>query len=103
MHIPQKMPQNTPQQKSEVINILKEWASPVLIGMVGMLLWRDVTELRSDVKQLLTQQSANQVRIERVEADIHLLKSISYKDAENYIKSESSPMKKEDEELNVTE
>ena len=61
--------------KEQVISILKEWASPVLIGIVGMLLWRDVTEMRNDVKLLLTQQSADRVKIEQLEDDVKLLKT----------------------------
>jgi hypothetical protein len=60
--------------KDQVISILKEWASPVLIGIVGMLLWRDVTEMRSDVKLLLVQQSADRVKIEQLENDVKMLK-----------------------------
>jgi hypothetical protein len=60
--------------REQVINILKEWASPVLIGIVGMLLWRDVTEMRSDVKLLLVQQSADRVKIEQLETDMKMLK-----------------------------
>lgn len=65
----------TEYPKEQVISILKEWASPVLIGLVGMLLWRDVTEMRSDVKLLLTQQSADRVKIEQLEDDVKLLKT----------------------------
>lgn len=61
--------------REQVISILKEWASPVLIGIVGMLLWRDVTEMRQDVKLLLTQQSADRVKIEQLEDDVKLLKT----------------------------
>ena len=61
--------------KDEVISVLKEWASPVLIGIVGMLLWRDVTEMRADVKLLLTQQSADRVKIEQLETDVDMLKN----------------------------
>jgi hypothetical protein len=69
--------------KEEVISILKEWASPVLIGIVGMLLWRDVTEMRNDVKLLLTQQSADRVKIEQLEDDVKILK--------NYVFTQSQP------------
>jgi hypothetical protein len=61
--------------KEQVISILKEWASPVLIAVVGMLLWRDITEMRSDVKLLLVQQSADRVKIEQLEDDVKLLKT----------------------------
>jgi|LakMenE18May11ns_1017448.scaffolds.fasta_scaffold9931145_2 hypothetical protein len=65
---------NKDYPKEQVISILKEWASPVLIGIVGMLLWRDVTEMRSDVKLLLVQQSADRVKIEQLETDVKMLK-----------------------------
>lgn len=69
------MTQQKSNPKEEVISTLKEWASPALIGLVGMLLWRDVSEMRSDVKLLLTQQSADKVRIEKLESEVSLLKS----------------------------
>jgi hypothetical protein len=56
--------------KEQVISALKEWASPILIAIVGMLLWRDVTEMRADIKLLLTQQSADRVKIEQLEDDV---------------------------------
>jgi hypothetical protein len=65
----------TDYPKEQVISILKEWASPVLIAVVGMLLWRDITEMRSDVKLLLVQQSADRVKIEQLEDDVKLLKT----------------------------
>jgi hypothetical protein len=67
--------------REQVINILKEWASPVLIGIVGMLLWRDVTEMRSDVKLLLVQQSADRVKIEQLETDMKMLKGYLFTEA----------------------
>jgi hypothetical protein len=65
--------------KEEVISILKEWASPVLVAIVGMLLWRDVTEMRADIKLLLTQQSADRVKIEQLEDDVKMLKQNMFK------------------------
>lgn len=67
--------------RDQVISILKEWASPVLIGIVGMLLWRDVTEMRSDVKLLLIQQSSDRVKIEQLETDMKMLKGYLFTDA----------------------
>jgi hypothetical protein len=69
------MTQHKSNSKEEVISSLKEWASPILIGLVGMLLWRDVSEMRSDIKLLLTQQSADKVRIEKLESEVSLLKN----------------------------
>lgn len=63
------------QDKEKVISTVKEWASPMLIGLVGILLWRDITEMRSDVKLLLTNQSADRVKIEQLESDVSMLKN----------------------------
>lgn len=67
--------------RDQVVSILKEWASPVLIAIVGMLLWRDVTEMRSDVKLLLVQQSADRVKIEQLETDMKMLKGYLFTEA----------------------
>lgn len=54
---------------------VKEWAASILITIVGVMLWSQLTELRADVKQLLINQSANQVKIQNLEADVSYLKS----------------------------
>ena len=62
--------QKTDNIQKGVISTIKEWAAPSLVAIVGMLVWRDITELRSDVKLLLYEQSANHVKIEMLEADV---------------------------------
>jgi hypothetical protein len=69
--------------KEDIISTIKEWASPALIGLVGILLWRDVTEMRSDVKLLLTQQSADRVKIDQLEYDVKMLKTHLYSSSKN--------------------
>jgi hypothetical protein len=64
--------------KGDVISTLKEWVAPALISIVGMLVWRDVTEMRADVKLLLTQQSADRVKIEQLEKDVDILKNYMF-------------------------
>lgn len=49
---------------------IKEWLTPGLISVLGVLLLSQLTELKSDVKQLLLNQSANQVKIMNLEADV---------------------------------
>ena len=67
---------------------VKEWVSSILITIVGVMLWSQLTELRSDVKQLLINQSANQVKIANLEADVIELKS-------NYLSHELASLSKE--------
>ena len=59
---------------SEIVSAIKEWASPMLIAIVGTLLWSDLSELKSDVKMLLIQQRENATRIELLERDVQILK-----------------------------
>lgn len=66
--------QKTDNIQKSVISTIKEWAAPSLVAIVGMLVWRDITELRSDVKLLLYEQSANHVKIEMLEADVKDMK-----------------------------
>lgn len=40
-----------------------------------MLIWRDLTELRHDVKNLLYQQSANEVKIENLQKEVDMLRA----------------------------
>lgn len=63
-----------PNTNSEIISAIKEWASPMLIAIVGTLLWSDLSELKNDVKTLLIQQSENATRIELLERDVQILK-----------------------------
>jgi hypothetical protein len=69
------MPDKAPEQ---VLTVVKEWASPVLMSILGMLIWRDMTELRTDVKLMLIQQSSDRVKILNLEADVQMLKQSSY-------------------------
>ncbi len=73
---------NKNQSKEQILAAIKEWVAPVLLSIVGMLLWRDISEMRADVKLLLTNQSADRVKIEKLEQDVDLLMSIVFKSSE---------------------
>jgi hypothetical protein len=63
------------RQKNLVISTLKEYASPALIGIVGMLMWRDINEMRSDVKLLLADKANVQARVIYLEEQMRVLQS----------------------------
>lgn len=90
---------NIPNSNPKAVNAVKEYLAPIFMGIVGLFLWRDISEMRSDVKLLLTQQSADKIKIENVIADVATLKTIVFgkKDAELYNMSPAQPAKKEDE------
>jgi hypothetical protein len=64
--------------KDLFVSAMKEWASPVLMGLIGMLVWRDMSELRSDVKLMLSQNSRDEVRLSVLEAEMAAIKQIFY-------------------------
>lgn len=74
--------------RSQVISIVKSWASPALIAVIGMLLWRDLSELRSDVKILLEQSYIDKTRIDQLERRLESLEDHYWKRASNNSKPE---------------
>lgn len=70
------------------VSKIKEYLTPSLVTIVGVMLWSQLTELKSDVKQLLITQSANQVRIDNLEADVIELKT-------NYLSHELASLSEE--------
>jgi hypothetical protein len=86
------------QSQSKIIGTIKEFLAPILLSIVGLFIWRDISEMRADVKLLLVQQSADRVKIENMESDIAMLKSVvlqpgKVKDGTYVVQ----PAKKEDE------
>lgn len=70
------------------ITRIKEWLTPSLITVVGIMLWSQLTELKTDVKQLLITQSGNVVKIANLEDDISELKT-------NYLTHEIATLREE--------
>ena len=86
------------QSQSKIVGAIKEFLAPILLSIVGLFIWRDISEMRADVKLLLVQQSADRVKIETMEGDIAMLKSFVLQPNRSkqniYIEQ---PAKKEDE------
>lgn len=99
------MPSNNPRNNdSNTVNVIKQYIAPGLLSIIGLFLWRDVSEMRADLKTLLSNQSANEVKIQTLQADVTALKSFVYN--ENYEPfvngnrislPSAQPAKKEDE------
>lgn len=59
--------------KTQLIDQVKTWLTPGVIGVLGMFIWRDLSELRADVKQLLAQGTEYHIKIAKLEADVEIL------------------------------
>jgi hypothetical protein len=59
--------------KTFTANTLKIYVFPALVTILATLIWRDVTEMRSDVKMLLAQSNIDKTKIEQLEKDVKSL------------------------------
>jgi hypothetical protein len=64
---------NTVDKKNSVSTTLKLWVFPALVTIIATLIWRDVTEMRSDIKMLLAQSNIDKTKIEQLEKDVKML------------------------------
>lgn len=77
----------------EKVSAIKAWLTPILMSILGVMIWHDLNEMKRDIKILLTKDSANQIRIEQLEKDVEIMKKQIYLGMTSYNKY----MKKEKE------
>lgn len=49
------------------ITAFKTWIFPSLVSILGMMIWQDVNEIKSDVKALMAQSNIDKTRIDNLE------------------------------------
>lgn len=52
---------------TSTIDKIKAYAFPTVLSILWMLLYRDITEMKSDIKMLLQQSSIDKTKIENLE------------------------------------
>ena len=63
----------TPNPKNSVGNAIKIYLFPALVTVLATLIWRDVTEMRADVKMLLAQSNIDKTDIQNLKKDVQNL------------------------------
>jgi hypothetical protein len=63
----------TTAQKNSILNTVKLYFFPSIVTVISMMIWRDLSELRSDVKSLLAQSNIDKTRIDNLERDVRFL------------------------------
>ena len=63
----------TPNPKSTMGNAIKIYLFPALVTILATLIWRDVTEMRSDIKALLAQSNIDKTDIQNLKRDVQVL------------------------------
>ena len=64
---------STQPSKSSVKDVIRLYFFPGLVAILGSLIWRDINEMRSDIKMLLAQSNIDKTRIESLERDVRQL------------------------------
>jgi hypothetical protein len=77
----------------EKVLAIKAWLTPILMSILGVMIWHDLNEMKRDIKILLAKDSANQIKIEQLEKDVEIMKKQIYLGMTSYNKY----MKKERE------
>lgn len=49
----------------------KVWLFPTLVSIIGLLIWNDVTEIKSDIKSLMAQSNIDKTRIDNLERQVY--------------------------------
>ena len=57
----------------DVSVIIKTWLFPSIVTLLGTLIWRDMQEMRDDIKSLLAQSNVDKTRIDNLERQVDLL------------------------------
>ncbi len=63
----------TPNPKNSMANTIKIYLFPALVTILATLIWRDVTEMRSDIKALLAQSNIDKTDIQNLKRDVDKL------------------------------
>ena len=53
------------------VNAFKVWIFPSLASAMALLIWNDVNEIKSDVKQLMAQSNIDKTRIDNLEREVY--------------------------------
>lgn len=82
-----------PIKEDTVVPKIKEWLTPILITITGLMVWTQLTELKTDVRALLIQRAMLDVRVYNLEKEVDNIRLII---RENHGIAERSDAKKED-------
>ena len=58
-------------RETPTTNAFKVWIFPSLASAMALLIWNDVNEIKSDVKQLMAQSNVDKTRIDNLERAVY--------------------------------
>lgn len=57
--------------RNDSFQAFKNWIFPGLVSILGMMIWQDVSEIKSDVKALMAQSNIDKTRIDNLERVVY--------------------------------
>ena len=58
-------------RETPAVNAFKVWIFPSLASAIALLIWNDVNEIKSNVKQLMAQSNVDKTRIDNLERVVY--------------------------------
>lgn len=59
------------KKESPALEAFKIWIFPSLVSILAMMIWNDVSEIKSDVKALMAQSNVDKTRIDNLERQVY--------------------------------
>lgn len=63
---------------SSQLQKLKDWAFPVIITGLATMIYHDIVEMRTDIKTLISEVSADHIRIDNLERQVYKTNAVNY-------------------------
>ena len=68
----------TTSKTEKVMNQIKLWLFPALVSILAGIIYKEVLEIRSDVKALLAQSNVDKTKIEQLQKQVELLNNVVF-------------------------
>lgn len=69
-------------KESPAIAAFKLWIFPSLVTLLGVMIWNDVNEIKSDVKALMAQSNIDKTRIDNLERQVYKTATLPVKEGQ---------------------
>ena len=74
------------------VDKIKLWVFPTLVSLIGIFIWQEIKEIKSDVKALLAQSNIDKTRIDALERDLYGNKATTATSSDSRPKNQDLPM-----------
>lgn len=88
--------------EKSVINSVKTWLFPTLVSVLSYVLYEDIKEIKSDVKQLLAQSASDHTEIINLKSQVDVLNTKVFVYSTNDHKNSKFPLYNQENKLLFT-